>query len=148
MKRILLVLLLFPVALYAASFTVEKSMVASSGSFTTAGFTDPSYTYGMSNNIVAGFSANITTGKTVLSTGGITNIFTGSFIFKNCSADLVVNLYLNASATVTQAVLQPGHSVCIDGAVTGQWAAVSAFASTNAVPTNNTALCSWAWADQ
>lgn len=135
--RHLCLLLLLPSLLYAASFTVSKSMVGSSGSFNTAGFTESPYTWTMTNSIVAGFSANVTTTKVQLANGGLTNLFCGGFILRNNDTNWVVNLFLNSSGTQTQAVIQPGHSVCIDGAPASLWVNTQ----------TNTALISWAFTD-
>lgn len=146
--HLLALLLLCPALLYAAQFTVSKSLLGSSGSFNTAGITLPAFTYPMSGTIVAGFSAPIPSNVTALANGGITGKFCGSFLFVNTDTNVIVNLYGNSTGTQTQAVIQPSHSVCIDGAPSNLWASASGFVSTNAVISNNTALCSWIWADQ
>lgn len=133
---------------HAANYTTSKSLIGSSGSFNTAGFTLTPYTFNMTGSVVAGFSMNVPTNITSLFNGGITNPFCGSFILVNADTNAIVNLYLDSGATKTQAVVQPTHSVAIDGAPSRLWVALSGFANTNAVPSNNVALISWAYADQ
>lgn len=138
--RFLICFLLIPLAIQAASFTVSKSLTGSSGSFTSAGFTDPPFNYSMTNNIVAGFSANIGTTTVQLANGGLTNQFCGSFICKNTALTQTVytlNLFLDSGGTKTVAVIQASHSVCIDGAPSSLWINSS----------TNFTLASWAFCD-
>lgn len=135
------------------SFTTSKSMTASVGQLTAAGFTIDSHVWNMTNAVAGAFGATITSNAPqLLANGGITSVFCGSFIFINSSTSQTVNLFLDSGGTKTEAMVRAGHSVAIDGAPSTLYAQSSTnlYATcTNAVAScsNSSAQCSWAWAD-
>lgn len=130
--------LLLAIGASAAQFTVSKSMIGSSGSFSTAGFTVSAFTYAMSNNIVAGFTGVVSTNQAQLLNGGITSTNVSAFIFVNSDPTNSVTLSLTTGATNVFAVIGPTHGCEIEGCA----------AVVYAVSNTNSCLCSWAWADR